>query len=159
MRTTLDFSPLFRSGVGFDRVFDLLDTATRVPAADNWPPYDIVRAGEHAYTITIAVAGFKREELTLTQEPNLLVVSGNKPGEDTSHYLYRGIAARAFQRRFELADHVRVGNAHLEDGLLTIQLLREIPDEMKPRKIEIGASPEGTLIDSTTATIEDRRAA
>lgn len=138
MRTTLDFSPLFRSGVGFDRVFDLLDSATRVSAADNWPPYDIVKAGEHAYSITMAVAGFNRDELTITHEPNLLVVAGDKAGEDGANYLYRGIAARAFQRRFELADHVEVRNARLENGLLTIDLVRVIPDEMKPRRIEIG---------------------
>lgn len=138
MGTTLDFSPLFRSGVGFDRVFDLLDSATRVPAVDNWPPYDIVKTGDHAYAITMAVAGFSRDELTITHQPNLLVVAGSKTGEDSANYLYRGIAARAFQRRFELADHVEVRDARLENGLLTIDLVRVIPDEMRPRRIEIG---------------------
>lgn len=147
MRTTLDFSPLFRSGIGFDRVFDVLDSATRGSAADNWPPYDIVKTGEHAYAITMAVAGFERDELTITHQPNLLVVSGSKTGQDDANYLYRGIAARAFQRRFELADHVEVSNARLANGLLTIDLVRVIPDEMKPRRIEIG-SGSPTLVEA-----------
>jgi molecular chaperone IbpA len=158
MRTVLDFSPLFRSGVGFDRVFDLLDSATRMPAADNWPPYDIVKTGEDAYAITMAVAGFGRDELSITHEPNLLVVSGSKTGEDNAHYLHRGIAGRAFQRRFELADHVEVKNASLENGLLRIELVRELPDEMKPRSIEIGTGTPA-LKSAAPAQIEDRRQA
>ncbi len=160
MRTTLDFSPLFRSGVGFDRVFDLLENATRVSAADNWPPYDIVKHGDDAYSVTMAVAGFTRDELSLTHEPNLLVVAGSKGGEEGANYLHRGIAARAFQRRFELADHVRVKGASLANGLLKIDLLREIPEEMKPRRIAIEAGDGTRTLDGAPAPqVEDRRAA
>jgi molecular chaperone IbpA len=138
MRTNLDFSPLFRSSIGFDRIFDLLDNANRVEPIDNWPPYDIVKADEDTYRITMAVAGFSQEELSITHEPNLLVVSGAKAGDDKAEYLHRGLAFRAFQRRFELADHVKVAGASLDNGLLTIELVRELPEAMKPRKIEIG---------------------
>ena len=139
MRTAHDFSPLFRSSVGFDRVFDLLENATRVQALDNWPPYDIERAGEDRYRITMAVAGFSPGELELTAQPNLLVVGGRKQGEEGAQYLHRGIATRSFVRRFELADHVQVKDARLENGLLTIELAREVPEEMRPRRIEVQA--------------------
>jgi len=139
MRTAFDFSPLFRSTVGFDRIFDLLDSAQRVSTVDNWPPYDIVKTGEDQYRVTLAVAGFGENELNVTQERNLLLVSGDKSvGEDTQ-YLHRGIAGRSFQRRFELADHVRVAGANLANGLLTIDLKREIPEAMKARRIDIKA--------------------
>ncbi|MDO9459229.1 MAG: Hsp20 family protein [Alphaproteobacteria bacterium] len=141
MRTTLDFSPLYRSSVGFDRVFDLLETASRIETIDNWPPYDIARTGDDAYRITMVVAGFSQDELSLTHEPNMLVVSGSKSGDEKTEYLHRGIAGRPFQRRFELADHVKVARANLENGLLTIDLQREIPEEMKPRRIEIATGP------------------
>ena len=144
MRTAFDFSPLYRSSIGFDRVVDLLENASRATTTiDNWPPYDIARTGEDDYRITMAVAGFSQDELSMTQEQNMLVVSGQKSGEDTGEYLHRGIAGRTFQRRFQLADHVKVTSARLDNGLLTINLKREIPEEMKPRRIEIG---------STTAT-------
>ena len=139
MRTDLDFAPLFRSGVGFDRVFDLLENATRVQAFDNWPPYNIERTGEDRYRITMAVAGFSRDELELTTQPNWLVVSGQKQGEESTQYLHRGIATRSFERRFELADHVKVKDARLDNGLLTIELVREVPEEMRPRRIEVQA--------------------
>lgn len=140
MRTTLDFSPLFRSAIGFDRVFDMLENASQVTPIDNWPPYDIVRTGEDDYRITMAVAGFSQDELEITHEPNVLVVGGQKSGEEQDgQYLHRGIAGRAFQRKFELADHVYVEGAKLENGLLTIALKRELPEEMKPRRIAIGA--------------------
>ena len=138
MRPTFDFSPLFRSTVGFDRLLNTLENANRLEAVEAWPPYDIVKAGEDQYRITMAVAGFTPEELTLDHEPNLLVVSGQKAGEENAQYLHRGIAHRDFRRRFELADHVKVTGANLADGLLTIDLVREIPEEMKPRRIEIG---------------------
>lgn len=138
MRTTLDFSPLFRTGIGFDRLFQVLDTASRVQPLDNWPPYDIVRDGEDGYRIVMAVAGFTDDELTVTDSPNLLVVSGAKkdasPGVD---YLHRGIAGREFERRFELADHVKVAGATLSQGLLTIALERQIPEALKPRRVAI----------------------
>jgi len=142
MRTDFDFAPLFRSGVGFDRVFDLLENATRVQALDNWPPYDIERTGEDGYRITMAVAGFAQDELELTTQPNWLVVSGRKQqqqGDDGAQYLHRGIATRSFERRFELADYVKVDKAWLADGLLTIELVREVPEAMRPRRIEVQA--------------------
>ena len=140
MRTAYDFSPLFRSSVGFDRVFDLLENAARVQAVDNWPPYNIEKAGEDRYRITMAVAGFAPDELDLVVQPNLLVVSGRKQGQEGStEYLYRGIATRSFERRFELADHVKVTGANVANGLLTIELVREVPEEMKPRRIEVQA--------------------
>lgn len=150
MRTAFDFSPLYRSSIGFDRVFDLLENASRTTTIDNWPPYDIARTGEDDYRITMAVAGFSRDELSMTQERNMLVVSGQKSGEDTGEYLHRGIAGRTFQRRFQLADHVRVTGARLENGLLTIDLKREIPEEMKPRRIEIGST-------AATPKVEQRK--
>ena len=114
---TYDFSPLFRSSIGFDRIFDLLENAARLPQAD-WPPYDIVKAGEDRYAIAMAVAGFSPEELNITMEPNLLIVSGRKQGDR----LHRGIAQRSFERRFELADYVKVVGASLDNGLLTLEL-------------------------------------
>ena len=139
MRTTFDFSPLFRSSIGFDRMLNALEAASRVESIDNWPPYDIAKLGEDDYRITMAVAGFGEKELTLTQEQNMLLVAGQKADEESAQYLHRGIAGRAFQRRFELADHVKVVGASLVNGLLTIDLKREIPEEMKPRRIEIAA--------------------
>ena len=137
MRTAYDFSPLFRSSVGFDRIFDLLENATRVQAIDNWPPYNIEKVGEDQYRISMAVAGFSPDELNLTSQPNWLVVSGQKQGEESTQYLHRGIATRSFERRFELADHVKVKDARLDNGLLTIELVREVPEEMRPRRIEV----------------------
>lgn len=137
MRTNLNFSPLFRSTIGFDRVFDLLEHASRSQSLDSWPPYDIIRTSEDTYRITMAVAGFSDDEITITHEPNMLVVSGNKPDEENADYLHRGIAGRSFDRRFELADHVKVTSANLANGLLTIALVREVPEEMKPRRVQI----------------------
>jgi molecular chaperone IbpA len=138
MRTNLNFSPLFRSTIGFDRVFDLLENASRSQSFESWPPYDIVRTSDDSYRITMAVAGFSESELTVTHQPNLLIVSGNKPDEE-GDYLHRGIPGTSFERKFELADHVKVANADLRNGLLTIVLVREVPEEMKPRKISIKA--------------------
>jgi molecular chaperone IbpA len=140
MRTAYDFSPLFRSSIGFDRIFDLLENATRVQSLDNWPPYNIEKAGEDQWRITMVVAGFAADELDLTAQPNLLVVSGQKQGEDNAQqYLHQGIATRPFERRFELADYVKVRGASLANGLLTIELVREVPEELKPRRIEVQA--------------------
>jgi molecular chaperone IbpA len=138
MRTNLNFSPLFRSTIGFDRVFDLLENASRTQSFDSWPPYDIVRTSEDSYRITMAVAGFAESELSITHQPNLLIVASNKP-EEEGEYLHRGIPGTSFERRFELADHVKVAKADLQHGLLTISLVREVPEEMKPRKISIKA--------------------
>ncbi len=146
MRTEFDFSPLFRSTVGFDRMFDLLRHSTRGGPDEhhNYPPYDIERTGEDSYRVTLAVAGFRPEELTVTAQQNLLLVTGdrhgNGGGEQQRQVLYRGIAGRSFERRFELADHVKVVGANLADGLLTIELKREVPEAMRPRRIEIGSS-------------------
>ncbi|EUB99942.1 heat shock protein Hsp20 [Rhizobium sp. CF080] len=135
--TTFDFSPLFRSSIGFDRMLNALNAASRVETIDNWPPYDIAKTSEDDYRISMAVAAFSQDELDITQEQNMLVVSGQKASEDDSRYLHRGIAGRTFRRRFELADHVKVVGASLMNGLLTIDLKREIPEAMKPRRIEI----------------------
>ena len=158
MRTTFDFSPLFRSSIGFDRMLNALEAASRVEQIDNWPPYDIAKTGEDDYRITMAVAGCSQDELTVTQEQNMLVVSGQKTGEDNGEYLHRGIAGRAFQRRFELADHVKVVGASLVNGLLTIDLKRELPDEMKPRRIEI-ATDNGLPAVETKKIEADKQAA
>jgi molecular chaperone IbpA len=139
MRTNLNFSPLFRSTIGFDRVFDLLENASRAQSFETWPPYDIVRTSEDSYRITMAVAGFSEAELSITHQPNLLVVAGSKP-EEEAEYLHRGIQGASFERRFELADHVKVAQADLRNGLLTISLVRELPEEMKPRRISIEAA-------------------
>lgn len=148
MRTTFDFSPLFRSSVGFDRLVNALEAASRVEQADNWPPYDIAKMGEEEYRVTMAVAGFDQEELLITQEHNLLLVGGKKSTDENAQYLHRGIAGRPFQRRFELADHVRVESATLVNGLLTIDLKREIPEEMKPRRIEIASAENAPQIEA-----------
>jgi molecular chaperone IbpA len=135
-----------------------LDAASRVEAIDNWPPYDIAKTGDDDYRINMAVAGFSQDELDIAQEQNMLVVSGQKASEDDSQYLHGGIAGRAFSRRFELADHVKVVGASLADGLLTIDLKREIPDAMKPRRIEIAAAM--ALPNAETKQIEaDKQAA
>ena len=137
MRTVFDFSPLYRSSIGFDRIFGAIEAASRLDPPGNWPPYDIVKTDDDDYRITMAVAGFSRGELTITHEPNLLVVSGQKAGQDNGQYLHHGIPERTFQRRFELADHVKIVAANLENGLLTVDLKRELPEAMKPRRIEI----------------------
>lgn len=141
MRTNMDFSPFYRSSIGFDRIFDLLEKSSP-PQADNWPPYDIAKLGEDSYRIILAVAGFTEDELSITHEPNLLVISGAKTENDEVLYLHHGLALRPFERRFELADHVSVMDAKLENGLLIIDLKKEIPEEMKPRRIAINANPD-----------------
>jgi molecular chaperone IbpA len=157
MRTAYDFSPLFRSSIGFDRIFDLLENAARVQTSDNWPPYDIARTGEDRYRITMAVAGFSRDDLSVTLEPNLLVIRGAKSADANGQYLYRGITTGSFERRFELADHVKVTGASFDDGLLTIELVRELPEEMKPRRIEIQA--QGALQKRAPRRIEQQKQA
>jgi len=138
-----DFSPLYRSTVGFDRVFDMLDQATRVEPMTDWPPYNIEKTGEDQYRITMAVAGFSPEEIELAQNENTLFVSGQKnPEHEGVEVLHRGIATRAFKQSFNLADHVKVTSANLDNGLLTIELKREVPEALKPRRIEIASSGE-----------------
>lgn len=156
MRTNLDFSPLFRSSIGFDRMFNALEAASRAETSDSWPPYDIVKAGENDYRIVIALAGFSQDELAMTQEQNMLIISGQKASDDDLQYLHRGIASGSFQRRFELADDVRVVSAALVNGLLTVDLKREIPEEMKPRQIEIRT---GQMPKAETKQIEGKQQA
>ena len=139
---TFDLTPLYRSTVGFDRLFSLLDNfGGPDAAAPAYPPYNIERTGENTYRITMAVAGFDESELSIEAREHALTVKGEKKEEaaDEGQYLYRGIAKRAFERRFQLADHVEVRAASLKNGLLHIDLLREIPEAMKPRRIEIAA--------------------
>ena len=135
-----DYSPFYRATVGFDRVFDLLDNVAG-QSANGYPPYNIEKAGENAYKIVMAVAGFAEAELNVTQKENELLVTGQtkQDGQDEKQYLYRGIAGRNFERRFQLADHVKVTGAKLANGLLTIELQREIPEEKKPRAIPVQA--------------------
>ena len=140
MRTEFDFAPLYRSSVGFDRVFNLLNNAQRLQAIDSWPPYNIIKTGENDYAISMAVAGFSLDDLEVTQERNVLLVKGGKTQKDEGEYLHRGFSAQSFERRFELADHVRVETASLANGLLTIALKREVPEAMKPRRIEVSQS-------------------
>ncbi len=139
---TYDLSPLYRSTVGFDRLFSLLDSVGGGETSQPYPPYNIERTGENAYRVTMAVAGFGENDLDIQAKENVLTVKGEKKDEkqDGREVLYRGIAARAFERRFQLADHVEVTGATLENGLLHVDLVREIPEAMKPRKIAIGNS-------------------
>ena len=139
----VDFSPLYRSTVGFDRLFSLLDGVGQPETAQTYPPYNIERTGETSYRVTMAVAGFDETELSIEAHAHVLSVKGEKAEEapETSEFLYRGIAKRAFERRFQLADHVEVQAASLKNGLLHIDLLRNIPEAMKPRKIAIAAEP------------------
>ena len=144
-----DFTPYRRSTVGFDRLFDLLENHARGSAGDNYPPFNIERRGDDAYRITLAVAGFKPGEIDITAQQNLLIVQGRK-GEESQpgQFLHVGIAQRAFERRFELADYVRVDAANLEDGLLVIDLVREVPEAMKPKKIAINGQAPLSLVEN-----------
>jgi molecular chaperone IbpA len=137
MRTASDLASLFRSSVGFDRVFDLLENAARIEPTDGWPPYDIRKTGEDHYAITMAVAGFRSEQLSVTFEPGMLVVRGTAVDDRGVQYLYRGMSGGNFEHRFELADHVKATRSSLDHGLLTIELVREMPEALKPRRIEI----------------------
>lgn len=140
--TSLSLTPLFRQSIGFDRFSDLFDTVLRTgeESVNNYPPYNIEKLGENDYRITMAVAGFSRQDLDIISQANLLVVRGKMVEQDKEvDYLYKGIANRAFERKFSLADHVKVTGASLEQGLLKIDLVREIPEAQKPRTIEIKA--------------------
>ena len=152
---TLDFSPLYRSVVGFDRLADLLDSAA-AETATGYPPYNIERTGDNAYRIEIAVAGFKPDELAIEVKEAVLTVQGRKAANDAERrFVHRGLAERNFERRFQLAEYVAVTDATLADGLLSISLKRELPEALKPRRIEIGAGTS-TLIDHSAA---DKKAA
>jgi molecular chaperone IbpA len=135
---TYDFTPLYRSAIGFDRLAQLFDEAQRTEAQPSYPPYNIELVTEDRYRVTMAVAGFDRSELEIETERDQLRIVGRRQKEDTKHtYLHRGIAARDFEHRFQLADHVKVVGAKLENGLLSIELAREVPEALKPRKIAI----------------------
>ena len=142
----MDFSPYRRSTVGFDRLFDLMERQARSAGGDNYPPYNVERRGDDEYRITIAVAGFRAGDLDITAQQNLLTVKGHKR-EDVADgdMLHVGIANRGFERRFDLADYVRVANADLADGLLIVDLVREVPEAMKPKKIAINGETTPTL--------------
>ncbi len=142
----LDFSPYRRSTVGFDRLFDFLENASRADQ-DNYPPFDIEKLSDDCYRITLAVAGFKREDIDIVAQQNMLVITGRRAESRSrdGNFLHIGIATRAFERRFELADFVRVTGAELRDGLLSIELVREIPEAMKPRRIDIGSGEATSL--------------
>lgn len=144
---TFDLSPLFRSTVGFDRISRVFDNAFQQDATTSYPPYNIVKTGDDSYLISMAVAGFGEDDLEIVANENTLTVKGNArkdEGEETS-YLYRGIAGRAFERRFQLADYIKVSGARLENGLLHIELAREVPEALKPRTIEIAGSANKQL--------------
>ena len=143
MRSAFDFAPYRRSTVGFDRLFDMLENNSFGQAQENYPPFDLIKLGDNDYRIELAVAGFKPEEIDITAQQNVLIVTGRKKEESeekAEDYIYRGIANRSFERRFALADHIQVKGADLRDGLLAVELVREIPEAMKPKKISIGGS-------------------
>ena len=146
MRSAFDFAPYRRSTVGFDRLFDMLENNSFGQGQqENYPPFDLIKKGDNDYCIQLAVAGFRPDEIDVTSQQNQLIVSGRKSEEESQKdgdFIYRGIANRSFERRFALADHVQVKSADLKDGLLSIELRREIPEAMKPRKIDIGSGEQ-----------------
>ncbi len=147
MRTNFDFAPYRSSAVGFDRFFNLLETGARED--DGYPPFDILREGDDSYRITLAVAGFRPEDIEVVSQRNLLTVTGRHVEDQAGgQYVHRGIAARAFERRFHLADFIEAGNATFENGLLSIALKRVVPEAMKPRRIEIGGAPANDRIEA-----------
>ena len=144
--TTYDFAPLFRTAIGFDRLARLMDTAVSSAEAPSYPPYNIEKTGDDTYRLTMAVAGFRPEDLDMTVKENTLVISGRVAGEaNKGEVLYRGIAGRAFERRFVLADHIVVEGADLENGLLHVGLKRVVPEALKPRKIAIGGTAPAAI--------------
>ena len=147
MRTNFDFTPYRRSTVGFDRLFDLLESGSRGDVSEGYPPFDLERDGDDSYRITLAVAGFRPEDIEIVAQQNQLIVTGKKDSDSgaQSRYLHRGIATLPFERRFQLADFIEVRSASFANGLLTIALKREVPETMKPRRIEIGAAANDLL--------------
>ncbi|WP_118856938.1 Hsp20 family protein [Sphingomonas mesophila] len=140
MRSAFDFAPFRRSTIGFDRLFDLLENSAAGAGGENYPPFDLVKVDDNKYRIDLAVAGFKPDEVDITAQQNQLVVTGRKGDDNGADYIHRGIATRSFERRFGLADHIQVTSADMKDGLLSIELVREIPEAMKPKKISIGGT-------------------
>jgi molecular chaperone IbpA len=155
---TYDLTPLWRSSIGFDHVFDLLNNSRMLEGQTDWPPYDIARTGEETYRITLALAGFSPDEISITAQQNLLVVAGQKGQVPNQEFLHQGIAARPFEHKFSLEDHVEVEGASFENGLLQIDLVRRIPEAMKPRRIVIG-STGGASKSGKAKTVEHVRAA
>ena len=148
MRSAFDFGNFRRSSVGFDRLFDMLENSSF--GAENYPPFDLIRLDDNRYRIEVAVAGFGKDDIEITSQENQLLIRGQKRDENGADYVHRGIANRSFERRFALADHIQVRGADLKDGMLAIELEREIPEAMKPRKIEIGGTqPQHDRIDAT----------
>jgi len=157
---TYDVAPLFRSSIGFDRLFELLNQAERVETTAAWPPYNIEKVADDQYRITMAVAGFTPDEIALTQQDTVLLVSGQKATPETErHYLHRGIAGRTFRQTFNLADHVKVVGASLENGLLTVVLKREVPEALKPRRIAIGGVTSTSGQDNAPGQIPEAKVA
>ena len=155
----LNLDPFWRTSIGFDRLFDLMDESLRFEPEDHYPPCNIVRTGENAYRISLAVAGFKPEQINVTINQNMLIVTGNAADkQDQGEYLYHGIAGRSFERRFNLADYVVVKGASLDEGLLQIELERELPEAMKPRRIDIKTGKVGGQ-DDKVRTIEHSKVA
>jgi molecular chaperone IbpA len=149
---SFDFSPLFRSTIGFDRLMRLADSATRVDTGNSYPPYNIESTGENAYRLTMAVAGFSSDDLEIVVQENTLVIAGKAQKDvENAKYLHRGIARRAFERRFQLADHLKVAGASLDNGLLHVDLVREVPETLKPRKVAIEAGPAPKVIEQKAA--------
>ena len=152
MRSAFDFGSFRRSSVGFDRLFEMLEDNNF--GAENYPPFDLIKIDDNRYRIEVAVAGFARDEIEIVSQQNQLQIRGQKADNDGSNYVHRGIATRSFERRFALADHMQVSGADLKDGMLAIELVREIPEAMKPRKIEIGSS-EAQQIEGKVKETED----
>jgi molecular chaperone IbpA len=158
---TYDFSPLYRSTIGFDRLlFDMLDQTARGEAPPNWPPYNIERTGDDDYRITMALAGFAPDEIELLQKENTLFVAGHKNAEQEqgAEVLHRGIATRPFRQSFNLAEHLKVVGAEFENGLLTVELKREVPEALKPRRIEIGTG-DGQATTTKVTTLDQSKVA
>lgn len=154
--TRFDFTPYRRTTVGFDRLFDLLENSSRATQNENYPPFNIERLSENEYRITIAVAGFTPDEIDIVAQQNMLTVTGAKEaeGNDNRDFMHMGIANRNFERRFQLADHVQVSDAQLSDGLLNVSLVREIPEALKPRKIEISSGEQPAIENQSDESAE-----
>ena len=157
---TYDFAPLWRSSIGFDRAFDQINNTELLDGQDNYPPYDILQTGEETFRISLAVAGFSPNDIAITAQQNLLTVAGRRSSDPKmdQDYLYQGISARAFERKFSLADHVEIESASLENGLLQIELARKIPEAMKPRRVEISTGKDNSKGDKAK-TVEQVRIA
>ena len=155
MRSAFDFAPYRRSTIGFDRLFDLLENSGLGQGSETYPPFDLIQVDNNHFRINLAVAGFSRDEIDITAQQNQLIVAGKKAEDDEVNYIHRGIANRQFERRFGLADFIKVTDADLKNGLLSIDLIREIPEAMRPRKISIGGTQTNPAsIDSAKQTLE-----